>query len=327
MRRPHGHERPVPEGPPPAPEGVGGAPAAPGVGPEVDPRERRRTELGLLLMVVLWAVNFSVVKVALERMDPLGFNALRFPLASLALWLILRHRGPIRLPPRRDVAKIVALGVVGNVVYQLLFILGIDRTLAGNAALLLAATPVWTALLSRIFGGERHPARVWLGVGGTLAGLALVVAGSGASMGLDSRTLAGDLMLGAGSIAWAIYTVGAKTPIARHGSMAVTAWTLWVGTAFLLFLGLPDLARQDWSILGPGFWAAVLFSGVGSIALAYLFWYQGVRVLGGTRTAAHSNLVPVVALVVAWLWLGEVPGGIQLVGAAVTIGGVSLARR
>lgn len=314
-------------GPPPAPQGAAGRPPPPRSAPEADPRERRRTELALLVMVVLWAVNFSVVKVALVRIDPLGFNALRFPLAALALWLILRRRGPIPLPTRGDLGKIVALGVVGNVLYQLLFILGLDRTLAGNAALLLAATPVWTALLSRIYGGERHPTRVWLGVGATLLGLGLVVAGSGAAMGLDAETLTGDLMLAAGSVAWAIYTVGAKGPIARHGSMAVTAWTLWVGTVFLFLIGLPDLVRQDWSVLGPGFWALVLFSGVGSIAIAYLFWYQGVRVLGGTRTAAHSNLVPVVALAVAWLWLGEVPGPLQLVGAAVTIIGVSMARR
>lgn len=278
-------------------------------------------------MVVLWAVNFSVVKVALGHVDPLGFNALRFPLASLALWLILRRRGPIPRPSHDDLGKIVGLGIVGNVVYQLLFILGIDRTLAGNAALLLAATPMWTALLARVFGGERHPPRVWVGVAGTLLGLALVVAGGGVGFGLDTATLAGDLMLAAGSVAWAIYTVGAKGPIARHGSMAVTAWTLWVGTAFLVLLGLPDLARQDWTTLTAGFWLAVLFSGVGSIAVAYLLWYRGVRVLGGTSTAAHSNLVPVVALVVAWLWLGEAPGALQLLGAAVTIGGVSLARR
>ena len=303
------------------------APTRPPSGADAAARERRLTELGLLVMVVLWAVNFSVVKVALQHVEPLTFNALRFPLASLALWLLLRRRGPIRRPAPGDGAKIVALGLLGNVAYQLLFILGLDLTRAGNASLLLASTPIWTALLARVFTGERHPATVWIGVLATLLGMGLVVVGSGGAVGVDGSTLRGDLMLAVGALAWAGYTVAGKGPVARNGALVVTGWTLWVGTAVLVLLGLPGLLRQDWSGLGVGFWAAVVFSGVGSIALAYILWYTGVRVLGGTRTAAHSNLVPVVALAVAWAWLGEVPGPLQLLGAAVIIAGVSLARR
>lgn len=295
--------------------------------PAATATDLRRAELGLLTTVTFWAVNFSVAKYALGIFDPLAFNALRFPLASALLWAALRRRGPLRRPKRSDLLNIVGLGLLGNVAYQGLFILGLDLTLAGNASLLLASSPVWTAILARLLQGERQPLRVWVGIGATLAGMALVVLGGGAGVGAGATTLAGDLLMVAAAVAWALFTVVSARPIARYGSLSITAWTLWTGTPVLVLLGLPELARQDWSVVGSGGWLAVAFSGVASIGLAYLFWHNGVRVLGGTRTAAYSNLVPVLALLVAWAWLGEAAGALQLVGAGVIILGVTLARR
>lgn len=285
-----------------------------------------RTNLGLATMVVIWALNFSVIKVALEDLSPLTFNALRFPLASLMVYGVLRLRGPIRIPGRRDAVRILALGLLGNVVYQLLFIFGLDRTRAGNAALLLAGSPILTALLSAGLGHERVRPRVWLGVVATVVGIALVVLGGGEGIELGLDTFVGDLTLLAASVAWSVYTVGARAPIERYGSVAVTAWTLWIGTAFLVLLGLPGLATLDWTAVRPMAWIGVAYAGLFGIGLAYLLWYQGVHSIGNTRTAAYSNLVPVLALAIAWLWLGEVPGVWQLTGAAVIIGGVTLAQ-
>ncbi|HEX7118162.1 MAG TPA: DMT family transporter [Longimicrobiales bacterium] len=286
-----------------------------------------RTHLGLLLMVGIWAVNFSVIKVALEHLSPLAFNALRFPLASLMVWAVLRGRGPIPLPRRGDVVKVLALGVLGNVIYQLLFIFGLDRTRAGNAALLLASTPILTALLASALGVERPRPRVWCGAIATVVGMALVVVGGASGIELGLGTMAGDLILVGASLSWSLYTVGSNDLIQRYGPVPVTAWTLWIGAIGIVLLGLPDLADLDWTAVPATGWAAVAFAGLLGIGLAYLLWYQGVRYIGNTRTAVYSNLVPVLALVVAWLWLGEVPGAWQVVGAAVIIGGVTVARR
>ena len=288
-------------------------------------RSHLLTEGGLLSLALIWGANFTIIKLALEELDPLAFNALRFPLASLLLAALLGSRqGPL-LPPAGARLAIVGVGLLGNVVYQPLFIFGVDGTLAGNASLLLATIPVWTTCLSALAGHERPGVTVWMGVAGTVAGMALVVAG-GDGIRLGSATLTGDLLMVAAALCWSAYTVGARPLIVRYGPLRVTAWTLWVGTVGIVIMGVPSLSRTSLGGVPPGAWAAVAYAGLLAISLAYLLWYRGVHRLGNARTSVYSNLVPVVALAVAWVWLGERPTGLQLLGGAVILTGITVAR-
>ena len=285
----------------------------------------RRAEAGLLLMVVIWAVNFSVIKVGLEAFRPFAFNALRFPLAAALLTLALVSVRRLGVPERQDMIRIAALGVLGHVIYQLLFINGIDRTRAGNASLLLAGSPVYTTFLSGALRHERIGRSAWLGMIATVAGITLVIAGGPAGLSFGSETLTGDLLIMAAAVLWACYTVGARNLVRKYGSLRVTAWALWVGAALLILVGARDLARLE--AAPPLAWAAVAYAGLLGIGLAHLLWYRGVQVIGNTRTAVFQNLVPILALLVAWAWLGEVPTAGQIAGAAVIIGGITLVRR
>lgn len=282
--------------------------------------------LALLAMVVIWGVNFSVAKIALAHVTPLQFNVLRFPMAALLLFIVLKLRGQLRLPSRSELPRVLALGVLGNMIYQLCFIFGLDHTSAGNAALLLAGMPIITALLSAALGQERVPARTWVGVVCTFIGIVMIVSGSRRAPGQTHGTFIGDaLMLGA-TIAWAGYTVGSRRLVDRHGPLLVTAWTLWIGAAGLVLVGLRDIARLDISALSVATWSAIVYAGVLSIGLGYMFWYYGLSRLGNTRTSTYSNLTPVVGVLGAWLFLGEAPMLAQIIGAAVIISGVTIAQ-
>lgn len=288
--------------------------------------ETRRADLELLLVAVLWGVNFSVVKWGLDSLEPLAFNALRFPLAAVVVLLVLRSRGALTLPRKEDWPALVALALLGHLVYQVVFIYGLDLTLAGNASVLLATSPAWTVVIAALRGHERPGPAVWAGVGASLAGVALVVAGGSRGLSLAGGTVAGDLLMLAAAALWAFYTVEGRGLIDRYGPLAVTSWTLTLAVLPLVALGLPDLASGELAALDAGGWLAVGYSGVLAIGTAYVLWYRGVRTVGSTRTAVYGNLVPVVAVAVAWLWLGETLSTLQLVGAAVTIGGVALTR-
>lgn len=287
---------------------------------------RLRTDAELLLVTLIWGVNFSVVKTALASLHPLAFNALRFPLAALVLFLLLRARGPLTLPHREHVPRIVALGLLGNVAYQLCFIYGVDATFAGNASLLLSSTPAWTIVFATLRGQERPGGWAWAGVAATVVGMVVVVLGGQQKVELGGATLTGDLLSAGGAVVWAVYTVESRDMIRRYGALQLTAWTLWVGALVLVALGLPAVRATDLGSLPAGVWAYVGFAGVFAIGLCYLLWYRGVLQIGSTRTAVYSNVVPIVALVAAWLWLGEEPTGLQIVGAVVVIAGMTLAR-
>jgi drug/metabolite transporter (DMT)-like permease len=219
------------------------------------------------------------------------------------------------------------LGVLGNVVYQGFFIFGVDGTLAGNASILLATIPIWTLLLSTLLRQEHPGPLVWAGILATLAGMVMVVMGGDLSIEVRQSTLRGDVLMVGAAMTWATYTVSSRHLVQKYGSTPVAAWTLWVGTLGLVMLGAPSLRQVPIKQITPGAWLGVVYAGVLAIGLAYVLWNRGIRAIGSARTAAYQNLTPVVALLVAWIWLREAPSLLQLYGAGVVLAGVYLARR
>ena len=300
----------------------------PGAGPPTDRRAAGPVgaQAGLLVVVVVWGANFSVVKDGLATLDPLVFNAARFVLAGLAL-TVLGFGRPTRLPHRRDLLPLAALGLVGHMAYQLGFIFGLDATLAGNAAIILAAAPIWTVALAVLLGQDTSSPGIWASAALGLVGILLVMAGGTAEVALGAEHLRGDLLVAGSSVCWAVYTVTGKGLVGRYGALAVTTWAMLIGGVPIVLAGIPGALTTDWGGVGPLVWAEVAFAGLGAVALAYVLWYRAVAHLGSSLTALWSNLVPCVALGVAWAWLGERPSLMQITGALVVVASVLLARK
>ena len=277
-------------------------------------------------MALIWGVNFIVVKLGTDLLHPLAFNGARVAIAAVALIaVVVVSRRP--WPARRDTLALLALGVLGNGLYQWFFIEGIARTRAGDAALVLAASPAFMAIIGRMLGVERVNARKVLGIAASLAGMALVVFGTAsADGGAAGTTLTGNMLVLASCLCWATYTVLLKPYTERVPGVTLSAVTMVGGAVPLVAVAMPHIAATSWSSLPPAAWGALSYSGLLALFVAYLFWYRGVRVLGPTRSAMYSNLQPVVALVVAWVALGEQPTGVQLLGAAAIMIGLVLTR-
>jgi drug/metabolite transporter (DMT)-like permease len=282
-------------------------------------------ELGLLGVPIVWGVNYAVIKAALREFQPMAFNGLRFALATVTIALLLRHRGTSLRMPREGLWRLVLLGVLGNAIYQLLFIEGIARTTAANASLIMASSPMLVALLATALGRERLQVRGWFGVVLAVAGLTLVLSAQN-RVGFTRVSLAGDLLILAGAATWALYTVLATGVMARTPSLSATLVTFLSGTPVLLLLAVPSFATQDWRRIGAMGWLGVAFSGIVAIGLAYLAWNTGLGAVGSTRTVVYSNLTPVVAAALAWVTLGERWNLAQVLGAAVVLVGIALTR-
>ena len=282
------------------------------------------TDLTLLLVALIWGVNYAVVKFGTTLVDPLAYNGVRVALAALLLSAVVGI-GREPFPPSRIILALLALGVLGNGVYQFLFVEGIARTRASDAALFVAASPAFIAIIGRLRGVERIERRAAVGISLSIAGIALVVLGT-ATGHEGQASLVGDLLVLTGSLAWALYTVLLKPYTHDVSGLQLSAFTMVGGAIPLFAVAWPAISSAPWRSVPTLGWVAVAYSGVFALVIAYYFWYRGVRVIGPTRTAMYSNLQPVIAVLVAWPMLGETPTIWQALGAVCIIGGLLLTR-
>ena len=278
----------------------------------------------MLLVCLIWGVNFSVMKLAIAQIPALPFTAVRFALASLLLWLALRViEGPARLASA-DLRRLVILGVLGNTLYQIAFILGLAHTTATNSALIVATVPTVVAVIAGLMGFERVTARMWCGIGLGTLGVGLVIAASGVEF--STGTLRGDLLTVLGVLCWAGYTVGLRRLPDGISPLRVTTVTSIAGTPGLVLAGLPGLLHLDWTAVSTTAWAALAYATLLSLVVAYILWNRSVQAVGGTRTAIYMCVTPLVASAAAWAVLGEQARPSQAVGAILIIVGVLLTR-
>lgn len=283
------------------------------------------TDLLLLLMAVIWGVNFSVIKYGTQFLSPLAFNGIRVPLAAATQ---LGIAGGMRLDKlsRAVTMRLIVLGMLGNGVYQCFFILGIVRSRVATAALIIASTPAFIAILGRLSGTEHLTRRQWMGIALQIAGCGTVVLGSARGATGEDTPLGAALLLGA-AFSWASYSVLVRKYTVSAHPIQIGGYTMLGGALVTGVVAVPALAASSLPSLPAGAWAAVLYSALGAMVVAYLFWYRGLRVLGPTRTAVYSNLQPVIAALVAFIALHEVPTGSQYLGAAFVVSGLLLTRR
>lgn len=283
------------------------------------------TDASLVLMAVIWGVNFSVVKYGTSLIDPLAYNGIRVSLAAVLLFAIV-FASRAALPTRRDAWALIALGVLGNGIYQYFFVVGVAMTRASDAALVIAASPAMIAIIARLRGTERTSTRGVLGILASIAGIGLVVLGTATGADGSDASITGDLLVLGGSVGWAIYTVLLKPYTERVPGMTLSAFTMLGGAVPLLAVALPAISHTAWASFPLSGWMAISYSAVCALVIAYFFYYRGVSILGPTRTAMYSNLQPIVAVLVAWAMLGEQPTLWQGVGTACIMGGLLLTR-
>jgi drug/metabolite transporter (DMT)-like permease len=298
----------------------------------------------LLLMAVIWGTNFSIIKSALRELDPQAFNAVRMAAASIAFLLVMaaarlvpqsRSRVTAGTPDApsivhsnapltgRDWLQLAALGIVGHVLYQFLFIGGLARTSVANSSLMLATTPVIITIVSAALGQERIGRAHWLGAAVSIAGIYLVV---GRGFALGGARLAGDLMMFGAVCCWAAYTLGARPLMARHSPVGITGLSMALGTVVYVAAVWPKVRATDWPHVSSFTLFLLFYSAIFALCVAYTIWYVAVRKIGSARTSAYSNLIPVVAMLSAVLFLHEPVEKRKVLGAAAVLLGVALTR-
>ena len=273
---------------------------------------------------VIWGVNVPVMKAGLQEVDPFFFNAARLTLSAVALGLLDAAERRGRPAPPTPWRKVVLLGLLSSLVYQVLFLVGMDATSAGNTAIIVSSGPLWTAVIERVMGVDRHSLRAWGALAVAFIGTLLVTL-TGIDDPVGGASLFGNLVMLAAMGTWAFASVLSRPLLETFPATRLAFLAVLVSLPGHWALAAPrlDLAEVE----RPLFVAlAIAYSGVLSTGIAYSLWNRSVKDLGAARTAAFSNLVPVVALTVAWVFLHEAPRPLQLTGGGLVVAGLLMWR-
>ncbi|MEO8755786.1 MAG: DMT family transporter [Casimicrobiaceae bacterium] len=281
----------------------------------------------LALMALCWGGAFIGGRIATAEIVPQAAALWRCVIATLALLgaAFAFEGGLPRLNPRQTLG-VALMGLTGVLIFNLCFMYGLARVPASRGALIMALNPAATLLGAMLFLQERLTRNKVLGILVALSGVAVVLGHGNPANLFHGGVGVGEAVLLGGPIAWAAYTLIGKRMLGGLSAIAVSTYGLLIGTAMLAVVAAVSghLSPPDASLRA---WAAVAFTGLFGTALAFIWFYEGVRTIGPARTAVFINLVPVSAIVLGVVLLGEPLEVSMLIGGALVVAGVLLLNR
>jgi drug/metabolite transporter (DMT)-like permease len=276
-----------------------------------------RSAVAAVVTLVFWSSAFAGIRYGLEAFEPMELALLRFTVASIALLAYALFRR-FRLPDARDIPAIAVIALLGITIYHTTLNLGEQTVSAGAASLLISTSPIFMVLMAAAFFKERLTRLAIAGMSLSFIGATLISFGKEGRLEFNT----GALLIVIAAIAGAIYSLGQKRLLPKYGAPPMTAYCVWIGTIFLM-PAAPGLVRSLQSAPWPAI-VAVAYLGICPTAVAYVTWAYVLKRFPASRAASILYLVPVLAIVIAWIWIDEIPAWISLVGGVLAVAGVVL---
>lgn len=278
----------------------------------------------LLIQSFLAAGTHIVAKVVVRSVDAPTLTLVRSLIALPVMAGLLLSRGTLKRVERKDYGLILFLSFLAIPVNQFLYLYGIRFTIASNAALLYAMTPIVVLVFSRLLLGEALTGRKILGVALGFVGVVVVIFERGVSASMDH--VYGNLLVFIAVLAWSLYTVYGRRLIARYGSIESTAMILTGGTIVFLPFGILPMAEFPFSTLTGGNWMQILYLALVTSVLSYLLWYYALGRIEAGKVALFTNLQPILTTGLAVLLLGQDVTVPFVLGGCIAITGVAIAQ-
>jgi drug/metabolite transporter (DMT)-like permease len=279
-------------------------------------------DLALLAVALMWASTFSLFKIAWREIDPVAFTSLRFAamvLFSVAVLMLSKSR--VR-PRRADLPGLIASGLTGYFLYQMGFMLGLDRTTALASAILISTHPIFSVIVVWLVRKDKPRALEVVGVVMGFIGVAVFLRAWDAF----AAARLGDLFSLGAAAAFGTYGVVTQPLSKRFPPRELMAYGLGLGGLLITLVGFPAMIDQDWNGVTLGTWVILIYAIIGPVYLAYLLWNWAIRQRGIPRTVIYGFLVPVLGGAIAVLLLDERLTSERVIGALIVIGGLVITR-
>jgi len=279
-------------------------------------QQTKRSSIAALITVSLWASAFPVVKYLLDYYSAESIMVFRFLIASLTIIAVIVIK-KVRMPETKDLPLFALAGFLGIFLYSWLFITGVNTVPSGVSSFLIASAPVFVTLFSIALLKEKVGLLSWAGILISFCGLIVITASQMSGFVMNSGVI---LLVGA-SISTSLYTIIQRKLTKKYTPFEAAAYSILFGTLFTLIF-LPDLIKEL-----PGTPLAVniipVYLGIFPAAIAYLSWSYA---LSKSRSTAHVTmfvyLIPFLATLLAFLWLGESIALSAFIGGVVIIIGM-----
>jgi len=265
--------------------------------------------------ITVWSSAFPAIRAGLAAYAPVHVALLRFLIASVALG-VMAVITRMQLPALRDWPPIVATAFLGVFTYHISLNTGEQTVAPGTASVIVAAAPVITALMAVIFLRERLSVWGWLGIAVCFGGVTYIALGGGQGLALDPR----GLFVVVAAVAQGIFFASQKPIVARLGALRYTTCALWAGAVMLLVF-TPGLFEQI-QAAPPAATLAVAFLGIFPSAIGYGSWAYVLSHIPASRASSFLYLVPALAFLISWIWLGETPVLSDILGGLLVLAGV-----
>ena len=283
----------------------------------------------LALVAVAWGGTFIAGR-SLAGVAPMFSACLRFVLASaaLSLFLLLSGKGFRRVNVRQAIV-VTLLGFCGIFSYSFFFFSGLQYISASRAALIVALNPAVMTLIAYLFYRERVTALKVLGIVLCFCGVALVVGGGEAQGAAGARGWLGEALIGGCVLSWSAYSVFCKTVVRQLGPLHTVTYSIYAGTVMLVgYAAATGVLRMDavWRFSMAEI-TSLFYLGVIGSAVAYIWYYEGIKQIGVARASVFIALNPLSAVLFGAAMLGEQLTLATLLGAVLIIGGIVVENR
>ncbi len=284
-------------------------------------------DVSLVGVALIWGINIPIMKNGLDEVDSLVFNAVRLTVSAavLAVFALRERRNGILPQPGLSKRKVVTYGIIVSGLYQLCFLLGISRTTSGNTALIIATVPMWTALIARIFLSEKLLKLAWCGLSLALVGT-VVVALQKNDVSAGQEHLIGNIFVLSAALMWSIGTVYSRPLLKKISPMQLSATGVVLALPLHLLVAGWRFSDSVDVLMSVRVWSIILYAGVLSSGLALPMWNFGVRHAGAAHASIIQNLIPVIAIIAAWMTRGETVTVGQMLGGSLILGGLVIMR-